>query len=85
MDGILPERRCIIQWMVYYMKRYIIQLMVYYLSVGAPLLLALAAGEQVSLGPSGLGHLVISNGFFGQVLPYQLQLITSHFLLGGRH
>lgn len=51
-----------------------------YLCVGAPLALALAAGEQVGLRASGGGHLVFSHRLFGQVLPHFPQFVTGHFL-----
>lgn len=52
-----------------------------YLGVGTLLLFALPTSEQVSLGAPRGGHLVVPDGFFGQILPHLLQLIACHFLL----
>lgn len=50
------------------------------LCVSAVLLFTFATREQVSLGPASLGHLMFSDGFFRQVFPHLLELITSHLL-----
>ena len=54
------------------------------LGVSAVLLFTFAAREQVCLGPARLGHLVLSDGFFGQVFPHLFELITSHLLSQGQ-
>lgn len=51
-----------------------------YLVVGAVLLLALAALEEVGGGAAGLGHLVLTDGLLGHGIPQFPQLITGHFL-----
>lgn len=51
-----------------------------HLCVSAVLLFTFATSEQVSLGPTSLGHLMLPDGFFGQVFPHLFELITSHFL-----
>ena len=51
-----------------------------YLCVSAVVLFAFPAGEQVSLGASSLGHLVVPDSLFGQILPHLLQFIAGHFL-----
>lgn len=51
-----------------------------YLVVGAVLLLALAALQQVSGGAASLGHLMLPDGLLGQSAPQLLQLVTGHLL-----
>lgn len=51
-----------------------------YLVVGAVLLLALAALQQVSGGATSLGHLVLPDGLLGENVPQLFQLIAGHFL-----
>lgn len=51
-----------------------------YLVVGAVLLLALAALQQVGGGAAGFGHLMLPDGLLGDHVPQLLQLIASHFL-----
>lgn len=51
-----------------------------YLCVGTVILFAFPAAEEVSLGASSLGHLVVPDSFFGHILAYLLQFITGHFL-----
>ena len=55
-----------------------------YLVVGAVLLLALAALQQVSGGATSFGHLVFPDGLLGENVPQLLQLITGHFLYEDR-
>ncbi len=43
-----------------------------YLGVGTLLLFALPTSEQVRQRASRGGHLVVSDGFFGQILPHLL-------------
>lgn len=50
------------------------------LRVGALILFASPAGEQVSRGASGLRHLMVPDSFFGHILAHLLQFITRHFL-----
>lgn len=50
------------------------------LGVGAVLLLAFPTGEEVSLRPSCLGHLMLPDCFFRHGFPDLFQLITGHFL-----
>lgn len=50
------------------------------LVVGAVLLLALAALEEVSDGAARLGHLVLPDGLLGHGIPQLLQLIAGHLL-----
>lgn len=54
-----------------------------HLRVGAVLLSALAAGEQVCLRATSTGHLVLSDGLLGHGLTDLLQLITGHLLEHG--
>lgn len=51
-----------------------------HLVVGAVLLLALAALQQVSGGAASFGHLVLPDGLLRENVPQLLQLITGHFL-----
>lgn len=50
------------------------------LVVGAVLLLALAALQQVSGGATSFGHLVFPDGLLGENVPQLFQLVTGHFL-----
>lgn len=51
-----------------------------YLVVGAILLLALAALQQVGGGATSFGHLVLPDGLLGENISQLFQLITGHFL-----
>lgn len=51
------------------------------LRVGAVLLPAFVAGEQVSLCATCTGHLVLTDGLLGHGLSDLLQLITGHLLI----
>lgn len=51
------------------------------LRVGAVLLPALAAGEQVSLCATCTGHLVLTDGLLSHGLADLLQLVTGHLLI----
>lgn len=51
-----------------------------YLVVGAVLLLALAALQQVGGGATGFGHLVLPDGLLGENVPQLFQLVAGHFL-----
>lgn len=51
-----------------------------YLVVGAVLLLALAALQQVSGGAASFGHLVFPYGLLGESVSQLLQLVAGHFL-----
>lgn len=51
-----------------------------YLVIGAVLLLALAALQQVSAGATSFGHLVFPDGLLGEDIPQLFQLIAGHFL-----
>jgi len=51
-----------------------------YLVVGAVLLPALAALQQVCGGPTCFGHLVLPDGLLGENIPQLFELITGHFL-----
>lgn len=51
-----------------------------YLVVGAVLLLALAALQQVGGGAAGFGHLVLPDGLLGESVSQLLQLVAGHFL-----
>lgn len=53
-----------------------------HLGVGAVLFLALPAGEEVGLGPSRLGHLMLPDGLLRHGFPDFFQLIAGHFLSG---
>ena len=61
------------------MPRYIKRLAAY-LVVGAVLLPALAALQQVCGGPTCFGHLVLPDGLLGENIPQLFELITGHFL-----
>lgn len=50
------------------------------LVIGAVLLPAFAALEEVSRGAACLGHLVLTDGLLGHGIPQFPQLITGHFL-----
>lgn len=51
------------------------------LRVGAVLLPALVAGEQVGLCTTCAGHLVLTDGLLGHSLADLLQLVTGHLLI----
>lgn len=51
------------------------------LRVGAVLLPALVAGEQVSLCATCTGHLVLTDGLLGHGLADLLELVTGHLLI----
>lgn len=51
-----------------------------HLVVGAVLLLALAALQQVGGGATRFGHLVFPDGLLGENVPQLLQLIAGHLL-----
>ena len=51
-----------------------------YLVIGAVLLLAFAALEEVGGGAACLGHLVLTDGLLGHGIPQFPQLNTGHFL-----
>ncbi len=51
-----------------------------HLVVGAVLLLALAALQQVGGGATGFGHLVLPDGLLGENVPQLFQLVAGHFL-----
>ncbi len=55
-----------------------------HLVVGAVLLLALAALQQVGGGATSFGHLVFPDGLLGENAPQLLQLVTRHFLRRNR-
>ena len=51
-----------------------------HLVVGAVLLPALAALQQVGGGATSLGHLVFPDGLLGENVPQLFQLVAGHFL-----
>lgn len=53
------------------------------LRVGAVLLPALAAGEQIGLCATCTGHLMLTDGLLGHGFTDLLQLITGHLLIKG--